>query len=279
MTVAIITIYQGASGSGEELAEAVAGSLGCRCVSREVLVEASLRYGIPEAKLNEIVEKGASWWNRFVENLEPYRIALQAALCEIAAARGQSGLVYHGHLGHELMPGFKHVLKVLLTAPMDVRIEQVKVRNNISDTAARRHVEELDKARSRRLMAMFGVDWRDPSRFDLVVNLGRMSVTAAKRLICEAVCLPDYQMTPASKQAFEDFALAARVKATLAMSSDLPRSRLDIKASQGKVMVSGSMPNWLSEETLLSKIEQIPGVREVNADIVRVPDMGGAEWP
>lgn len=277
--MAIITIYQGASGSGEELAEAVAKSLGYGCVSREVLVEASLRYGIPEAKLNEIVEKEASWWNRFVENLEPYRIALQAAFCEIAVTQGQSGLVYHGHLGHELMPGFRHVLKVLLTAPMDARIEQVKARNNISDTAARRHVEELDKARSRRLMAMFGVDWRDPSRFDLIVNLGRMSVTAAQRLICEAVHLPDYQVTPASKQAFEDFALAARVKAVLAMSSDMPRSQLDIHASQGKVLVTGSIPNWLSEESLLAKIKQIPGVREVNADIVCVPDMGVAEWP
>jgi cytidylate kinase len=277
--MAIITIYQGASGSGEELAEAVAKSLGYGCVSREVLVEASLRYGIPEAKLNEIVEKEASWWNRFVENLEPYRIALQAAFCEIAVTQGQSGLVYHGHLGHELMPGFRHVLKVLLTAPMDARIEQVKARNNISDTAARRHVEELDKARSRRLMAMFGVDWRDPSRFDLVVNLGRMTVTAAQRLICEAVHLPDYQVTPASKQAFEDFALAARVKAVLAMSSDMPRSQLDIHASQGKVLVTGSIPNWLSEESLLAKIKQIPGVREVNADIVCVPDMGVAEWP
>src|SRR5919106_1030765 len=136
--MAIITIYQGASGSGEELAEAVAQSLGCDCISREVLVEASLRYGIPEAKLNEIVEKGANWWQRFVETLEPYRIALQAAFCEIAATHDQGGLVYHGHLGHELMPGFRHVLKVLLTAPMDVRIEQVKARNHLTDIAARR---------------------------------------------------------------------------------------------------------------------------------------------
>jgi cytidylate kinase len=277
--MAIVTIYQGASGSGEELAEAVAQSLGCDCISREVLIEASLRYGIPEAKLNEIVEKGANWWQRFVENLEPYRIALQAAFCEIAATHDQGGLVYHGHLGHELMPGFRHVLKVLLTAPMDVRIEQVKARNHLTDAAARRHVEELDKARSRRLMAMFGADWRDPSRFDLVVNLGRMSVAAAKHLIYETTRLPDYQMTPASKQAFEDFALAARVKAVLAMASDMPRSRLDVKASRGKVTVSGSIPNWLSEETVVSRIRQISGVRDVDADIVCVPDMAGEEWP
>src|ERR1700747_763844 len=97
----IITIYQGASGSGEELAEAVAQSLGYGCISREVLVEASLNYGIPEAKLNKILEKDPSWWNRFLQNLHPYRIALQAAFCEIA---DENGIVYHGHVGHELVP-------------------------------------------------------------------------------------------------------------------------------------------------------------------------------
>src|SRR5205823_10563716 len=91
-----------ASGEGQELAETVAEALGYRCVGREVLVEASRRYGIPEAKLNEIVEKGPHWWERLLQDLRPYRIALQATLCELAH---DGKLVYHGHLGHELLPG------------------------------------------------------------------------------------------------------------------------------------------------------------------------------
>ncbi len=275
--MAIITIYQGASAGSEELAGAVAQSLGYGCISREVLVEASRRYGIPEAKLNEVTEKEPNWWQRFMGDLTPYRIALQAAFCEIAESNG--GIVYHGHLGHELMPHFKHVVKVLLTAPVELRIQQVKDRHKLNETAARRYVEEVDKARTRRLMALFGTDWRDPARFDLVVNLGRMSLTAAKHLICEAVHLPDYQMNPASKQAFEDFALESRVKAVLALSSDMPKSRLDIKASEGKIAVSGSIPNWLSEDQVIAKIKQVPGVNEVEADIVSVPDMGVSDWP
>jgi osmotically-inducible protein OsmY len=128
-------------------------------------------------------------------------------------------------------------------------------------------------------MAMFGVDWRDPSRFDLVINLGRMSLEAAKHLICETARARDYQATPASKQAFEDFALAARVKAVLMLSSDLPRSQLEVKASEGHVVVSGSMPNWASEELLVTKIQRIPGVKAVRSDIVNVPALGVAEWP
>src|SRR5215510_12278980 len=126
----IITICQGASGSGQELAEGVAGVLGYRRVGRTELLEASRRYRIPEAKLNEIIEKGPHWWERLLQNMRPYRIALQAALCELAH---DGKLVYHGHLGHELLPGIGHVLKVLLTAPIEFRIAQVRARQNLND--------------------------------------------------------------------------------------------------------------------------------------------------
>lgn len=267
--MAIITIYQGASGSGEELAEAVAQSLGYGCISREVLVEASLSYGIPEAKLNEVLEKGPSWWNRFLQNLQPYRIALQAAFCEIAEG---NGIVYHGHVGHELVPDLKHVLKVLLTAPLEMRIEQVKARYKLNVSEGRRYVEEVDKARSRRLMAMFGTDWRDPSRFDLVLNLGRMSSEAARRLIIETVRLPDYETTPASKQAFSDFSLAARVHAALVLSSSMSGATVEVKANEGEVSVSGTIPYWLSDDAVTAQVQKVQGVKAVRTeDLVRAP--------
>jgi len=267
--MAIITIYQGASGSGQELAEAVAQSLGYGCISREVLVEASLSYGIPEAKLNDIVEKEPNWWSRFLQSLQPYRIALQAAFCEIAEG---NGIVYHGHIDHELVPDLSHIHKVLLTAPMEMRIEQTKARQKLNDTAARRYVEEVDKARSRRLMAMFGTDWRDPSRFDLVLNLGRMSFEGARRLIIETVRSADYQMTPASKQAFADFALAARVHAALVLSSQMSGAMVDVKAKEGEVSVSGTLPYWISDHDVIEHIQKVRGVKTVQTnDLVRTP--------
>lgn len=268
----IITIYQGASGSGEELADAVAQALGYGPVNREVLVEASLQYGIPEAKLTEIVEREPTWWATFTRNFEPYRIALQAAFCELAR---DHGIVYHGHIGHELIPKFQHVLKVLLTAPMEMRIEQVRARHKLNQIAAQRYVEEVDKARTRRLTGMFGADWRDPSRYDMVVNLGHMSLETAKQLIVSTAHSADYQMTPASKQAFEDFALASRVHATLAFAKNLSHARFDIKARQGDILISGTIPDWVSEDHIAKQIRNIPGVKNVRADLVNLtPALG-----
>ena len=263
----IITIYQGASGEGQELAEAVAEALGYRCVGREVLVEASRRYGIPEAKLNDIVEKGPHWWERLLQDLRPYRIALQAALCELAH---DGMLVYHGHLGHELLSGIAHVLKVLLTAPIEFRIEQVRARQNLTDAAARHYIEEVDQARSRRLMAMFGADWRDPNRYDLILNIGKMSREGAKRVIIEAAKLEEYQPTHASTQAFNDLALSARVHATLFASPDVKGSALEVRAEGGHLHIKGRADHGLEDKIALL-VKNVPGVVKVTTDIYSVP--------
>jgi cytidylate kinase len=263
----IITIYQGASGEGQELAQSVAQALGYRCVGREVLVEASRRYRIPEAKLNEVVEKGPHWWERLLQDLRPYRIALQASLCELAH---DGKLVYHGHLGHELLPDIGHVLKVLLTAPIEFRIEQVRSRQSLTDVAARQYIEEVDKARSRRLMAMFGADWRDPNRYDLILNMGKMRREGAKRMIIEAAKLDEYQPTLASERAFNDVALSSRVLATLFALPDVKGSALEVRAEGGHVHIKGRVDQG-SEDEVVNLVRNVPGVIKVTSDLYFVP--------
>src|SRR6266508_5062546 len=250
----IITIYQGASGEGQELAETVAEALGYRCVGREVLVEASRRYGIPEAKLNDIVEKGQHWWEHLLQDLRRYRTALQATLCELAQ---DAKLVYHGHVGHELLSGIGHVLKVLLTAPIEFRIEQVRSRQKLTDVAARHYIEEVDKARSRRLMAMFGTDWRDPNRYDLILNMGKMRREGAKRVILEAAKLEEYQPTVASNQAFNDLALSSRGHATLVAAPDVRGSALEVRAEGGHIHVKGRVDHGL-EDKVVTIVKNVP---------------------
>jgi cytidylate kinase len=270
--VPIITIYQGASGEGQEVAEAVAQALGYNCVGREMLVAASRRYGIPEAKLNEIVERGPHWWERLIRDLRPYKTALQATLCELAR---DGKLVYHGHLGHELLSGsgIGHVLKVLLTAPIEYRIEQICARQNSSEAAARNYVEEVDKAQSRRLMAMFGADWRDPNRYDVVLNMSKMSRDGATRLIIEAATLQEYQATGASSQAFNDLALGSRVLAMLLTSAVVRGSALEVRADRGHIHIKGRVDEGMEYE-IERLVENVQGVIYVTSDLYSVPPEG-----
>src|SRR5215467_12451454 len=229
----IITISHEAFGHGRAIAEGVAEILGYRCLSREVLIKASELYGIAQAKLFEILEeKPHHWWAQLLESRGVYRIALQAALCEFAQ---QGNIVYHGRAGQELLPGIRHVLNVFVDTPRPFRIEQVKARKGLSEEAANEYLDKADRIRARRLKELFRIDWRDPSRYDLVLNTARMSVETAARFIAEVSQREEYQPTPESLQAVKDLTINARVQAALITSRDIHVSNLEVKTKDGEV--------------------------------------------
>jgi hypothetical protein len=163
------------------------------------------------------------------------------------------------------------VLKVLLTAPIKFRIEQVRSRQSLTDVAARHYIEEVDKARGRRLMAMFGADWRDSNRYDLVLNMSKVSREGAKRMIVEAAKLEEYQPTAASKQAFSDLALGSRVLATLFASPDLEGSNLEVRAASGHIHVKGRVDEGM-EYGVVRLAQDVRGVAFVTTDLSSVPE-------
>ncbi len=272
--MAIITIYRGAFTGGEEVAQKVAQTLDYRCVGREELVEASQGYGIPAAKLNEILEKEPRWWDQGLENLPLYRIALQAAMFTVAQ---EGNIVYHGHVGHELLPGIRHVLKVLLTAPMEFRIEQVRSQRGLDEAAARRYIDQVDKARTRRLIALFDTDWRDSSRYDLVLNMGRMSLEAVRHDIVEMARLEEYQPTAASEQEFQNLNLTTKVQAAIIMSPRYRNLHIFVRAEQGQVHVSAILPQF-TDQRLIQLIEGVHGVTKVVTDFIDLPEHLGIDY-
>ena len=58
--MAIITISRGSYSHGKEIAEKVAGILGYECVSREILIEASKYFKVPEMKLLKSIHDAPS---------------------------------------------------------------------------------------------------------------------------------------------------------------------------------------------------------------------------
>jgi osmotically-inducible protein OsmY len=117
---------------------------------------------------------------------------------------------------------------------------------------------------------MFGTDWRDSNRYDLILNMGKMRREGAKRVIIEAAKLEEYQPTPATNQAFNDLALSSRVHATLFSSPDVPGSALEVRAEGGHIHVKGRIDQG-SEDEVVKLVRNVPGVTKVTTDLYFVP--------
>ena len=266
--MAIVTISHAAFTGGSAIAEKVAAVLGYRCINREVLIEASNRYGIPEAKFTEVLETEGHWWERWLESVRLYRITLQAAMCEVA--QGEK-LVYHGRAGQELFPGVTHVLKILIVASMDFRIEQVRTHRGMDAENARRFLKDLDRVRSRRLHSLFNVDWQDPVGYDLVLNMTRLTPETAVHLISETAQRKEFEATQESEKAFRDLAITARVQAALVTSPKTRNIVLNVVNDGGRVSISGILADPELEKEIVRVAKSVSGVTEVVTDIEPPP--------
>jgi cytidylate kinase len=266
--MSVVTIAHAAYSGGSAIAEKVASTLNYRSIDREVLIEASKRYGIPEAKYTEVLEAEGHWWERWRESLRLYRITLQAAMCEVVEG-GQ--VVYYGRAGRQLLAGIRHVLNVLVVAPMDYRIEQVRAQKGMDAENARQYLRELDRVRGRRFRALFNEDWQDPVGQDLVLNGARFTPDLAASLIADTVRRPEFQPSEESNQAFQNLATTARVQAALITSPKTRNVVLNVKSDKGRVTISGILADPDLEKEIVRIAKEVKGVSEVVTDIEPPP--------
>jgi len=266
--MSIITISHEAFGDGRAVAERVAEILGYRCISREVLIKASECYGIAKAKLSEVLEEmPRHWWAQLLESQGLYRFALKAAACELAQ---DGNIVYHGRAGQEFFPGIRHVLNVFVDTPTESRIRQVMARMGMDEQAAKKYLAEVDRIRTRRIKELSKIDWRDPARYDMVMNTAKSSVETAARMIAEVSQREEYRPTAESLQAMRDLTISTRVEAWL-IASDLDVSNLEVDIRRGEVRIEGIILAEGIEQAIIDLVRKIPGVTGVRTRFVVTP--------
>jgi cytidylate kinase len=257
--VAIVTISRGSYSKGKEIAEKVAEELGYECVSRDILLEASEQFNIPEIKLVRALHDAPSVLERFTFGKEKYVAFIEEAFLQHMQ---RDNIVYHGLAGHFFLRNVGHALKVRILADMDDRIRLEMERENISKEEAQHVLKKDDYERHKWAMALYGVDTADPFQYDLVLHIGRITVSDAVDIICHTVRLPNFQTTEESKKILEDIILASRAKAEIV--KDWPS--VSVCADNGILYVDTKC-RMQQEQEVISKIEKagkrVSGVKEV----------------
>jgi len=261
--MAIIAISRGTFSGGEAVAKGVAERLGYQCISREVILEAAWGSDVPAEKLFAAMEKRPSFWHRVVGERSAYLTFVRVALCE--HARG-GNLVYHGHVGHLLLPGIAHVIRVRVIADLEVRIQAAGQQQNLTRKDAIALIEKVDRERRQWTRFLFEVDWDDAHLYDLVLNLSRMSPNTACETVVKLSERPEFQPTSASQKAMRDLTLRSRVSAALAIDPRTRDADLTVLADDGIVTITGAIRSPTVEEVIPLVARQAEGVKEVRCE-------------
>jgi cytidylate kinase len=262
--MAIITVARGSYSRGKEVAEKLSEALGYECISRDILIEASEEFNIPEIKLVRALHDAPSVLERFHYGKERYISYVMSALLEHVK---RDNIVYHGLAGHFFLKDIPHVLKVRIIADINDRVQEEMRRENISAEKARYVLMKDDEERRKWGIQLYGMDTWDSRLYDIVLNIRTLTVDDAVEILCETVRKPAFATTPESKKRLEDLALSTKVQAELV--EIFPK--VNVTADGGHILINCYGKNMLVRDEIVSKLktaaEGVEGVTEVTTDM------------
>jgi cytidylate kinase len=258
--VSIVIISRGSFSHGKEVAEKLAAKLGYACISREILLEASKHFNIPEMRLARAIHDAPSILDRFTYGKDRYVTYIREALLHHFQ---KDNVVYHGLAGHFFVQDIPHVLKVRIIADPEDRVaEEVKL-EGIAAEKAREFLKKDDEERYRWSYHLYGIDTRDPSLYDMVLHINGITIEIAVDIMQYTVGQPRFRTTPKSQKAMNDLLLAAQVQA--ALIEEMPSARVRVENDELVVRMGVA---WGEDQKLIAKVDQI--IDEVGGVKVKV---------
>ncbi len=268
--MSIITISRGSLSASSSLAQRTAEKLHWQVVSREDVLKAAEKYGIKETGLGELsfIEQSPRLLDKVSDRKRHYLVCFQAALLDFAL---NGDFVYNGHLAQFLLSRVPSVVRVLLTAPAEFRISSVMKESGKTRDEAVAYIKLIDERRRKWSQFLYGVNWKDPSYYDLVLNIERVSIELAADILFNVVSSEEFQPGEETRKVISDLRFSSLAKVYLQQSPRTRGSDVEIEADSesGSLTVRGDCPRvgsgmWESDiRAVLSKLE---GVKTINVE-------------
>ncbi len=173
----VITIARDFGAEGHEIGRMLADELGIPLYDNELLVRASLRAG-------ESLDKMAAYDERLaVENMaflpdrydaRSYSDKLFQKMSQVILDLGETeSCIIEGRLSDYILRDNPNLITVLVTAPLEARVEIVRSKRDISEKKARKLVKRMQRAREMFYKRYSAGKWMLHSGKDVVVNRAR----------------------------------------------------------------------------------------------------------
>lgn len=203
----IITIARQVGAQGEAVGRAVADRLGWPYVDREIIAQAAAKAHVSEATIEQ-AQRVPSLLTRMMEALGRYPAGfeLTEALPGVPPAPPLSSDAYRnfveqviqqleettdavviGYAAQAVLRGSRRALHLLVSAPLPQRARLVAAEEGISQEEAARLLRSRDAERADFHQRYYQIKWQSPAIYDLVLNTGRLSVSAATEIVVDLV--------------------------------------------------------------------------------------------
>jgi CMP/dCMP kinase len=206
--IRLITISREFGAGGSELGVLLGQNLGWPVLDHELVGKLAARLSCDEGEVVAMAEHAPSFLERLAAvatvtapesrvhsppwSTDPDCVA--AAAREVLSEAAQNlPLIVVGHGGNCLFRGRADVLRVRVTAPVEVRVGRVARRSSLTLGQAAAAVRRRDSDRQQYLQRYYQSDVNDPNGYDLQINTGTVSLETAAQMVLGLIRSSDRQ--------------------------------------------------------------------------------------
>jgi cytidylate kinase len=206
--IRLITISREFGAGGSELGVLLGQNLGWPVLDHELVGKLAARLSCDEGEVVAMAEHAPSFLERLAAvatvtapesrvhsppwSTDPDCVAAAAREVLLEAAQNLP-LIVVGHGGNCLFRGRADVLRVRVTAPVEVRVGRVARRSSLTLGQAAAAVRRRDSDRQQYLQRYYQSDVNDPNGYDLQINTGTVSLETAAQMVLGLIRSSDRQ--------------------------------------------------------------------------------------
>jgi len=254
--MSIITVSGEMGSLRDELAMAICQRGGLECVDRRTLMEAVR--GLVDISRDEhqiLAEQGPAMLDMGSRRRRVFAAFLESVVLQYAQ-NDQVVLVGRGaNLLLRLVPA---VLRIRTTAPLELRAQRIAAAEGLDLDRARQLATVVDRQRRAYVAHVFGADWASPLNYDLVLNMGRLSLEQAAATVLDLAAHDEYQPSDDTRGILADLILAVKVRLALVEALDV--HALDVDCHNGRLSIAGYVASQEDLDKALSLARAVPGV-------------------
>lgn len=184
----VITLSRLPGALGDELARKVASDLQIDVYDQEIVEEIAGNSKVSRKIVESLDEQDRSVlddWIRALGEDHMWSYEYLGELSKVICAIGTHGYsIIIGRGASYILPR-EVSLRVLVVAPLEVRINNVMRKYGVTENEARRNVMRAEAERRAFIRKYFQADLTEPSNYDLVINTENTDLELAARLIKE----------------------------------------------------------------------------------------------
>jgi cytidylate kinase len=223
---------------GKDVAAGIAKRIDRKVVYHEIIEPIANKMRLRKSHVERFLDGKSGLWERLTT--DKTSLSIFTADETFRFLRDGSTGVIRGWGAVHLLKQVPHVVRVRICAPLGTRVERMMERLPTDNRdAVEKEIEMSEEAHTAITRRHFGVNWRDPEHYDLVLCTERLSV---EECVDEVECIMKkrrFQETPESVRMVDNMAVEWAVRAALRRDGRTSGMSITVVADGGQVTLAG----------------------------------------